>query len=184
MKVASILAIVCAVIPLLATFVLRMHDEGFSERHHSHHDTYMVSVSLTWTLVLAMFVMGALGLLLGWLCSISVFEANSSVVMGFFDAYLLVSFFCWVLLVRYKVVTYDDYMEVTPFVGRTTTVAYADITALRWTPSILFQGKRSIRVYVGEKQRALLWCALDLDQILIRMNRFEVLEDVAAKSNY
>ena len=182
MRVATILAVMCAVIPLLATIVLRAHDEGLSERHHSHHDTYTVSVSLTWTLVLSMFVMGVLGLLLGWLCSISVFETNASVVMGFFDAYLLASFFCWLLFVRYKVVTYDEYMEVTPFVGRMSTVVYEDITALKWTPSFLIKGKQSIRVYVGDKQRALLWCGLDLEQILIRINRFEVLENIAAES--
>ena len=182
MKVVNFLSVMCAVIPLLATFVFRVQDEGFSERHHSHHDTYVVSMSLTWTLVLAMFVMGALGILLGWLCSISVFETNSAVVMGFFDAYLLVSFLCWVCLVRYKVVTYDDYMAVTPFIGRTHAVTYAHITAMKLIPSVLIKGKRNIRVYEGDKKRALLWCGLDLDQILIRINRFETLEDLSAEA--
>lgn len=182
MNVVIILPALCVAIPLLATMRLRLRDEGFSERHHSHHDTYVVSISFTWAIMLAMIVMGVLGNLLGWLCSIGAYEANYIVVMGFFDVYLLTSFLYWVCLVRYKVVTYDDRMEVTPFIGRKARIPYKDITAMTWVPSILMQGRKSLRVYVGKKQRALLWSGLDLDQILIRINRFDKLEEYVAKS--
>lgn len=166
-------------IPLMATLVLRLSDGGIAERHHSHHDTYVISSALAWTLVFAMIVMGLLGILLGWLCAVGVFEVRPSVVMGFYDAYLVVSFIFWLLLRRYKVITYDDHMEVTPFLGRTASVDYDDISAMEWTPSILMPGSRNVRVFVGHRRRALLWSGLDLDQILIRINRFDALEDHA-----
>ena len=177
----AILTVVAAGIPLFAALVLRMGDAGIAERHHSHHDTYVIASTLTWTLVFAMIVMGSLGVLLGWLCIVGVFGADPAVVMGFFDAFLVVSFGYWWLIHRYKVVPYDERMEVTPFIGRTVSISYADISAMEWTPSLIMPNGRNVRVFVGHRRKALLWSGLDLDQILIRINRFDALDDLAAR---
>ncbi len=173
------LTVLSAGIPLFTALVLKFSDGGIAERHHSHHDTYVISSTLMWTLVFAMIVMGSLGILLGWLCKVGVFDVDESVVIGFFDAFLFVTFAYWWLIRRYKVVTYDDRLEVTPFLGRTASIAYRDISAMEWTPSLLIPNSRNVRVFVGHRSRALLWAGLDLDQILIRIDRFDALEDLA-----
>lgn len=182
MEVTVALTVVAAGIPTLAALVLRLSDGGIAERHHSHHDTYVMATALTWTLVFAMIVMGSLGVLLGWLCSVGVFDGNSVVIMSFFDAFLVVSFLGWALLRRYKVVTYDDYMTVTPFVGPTASVVYSDISAMEWVPSLFIPSGRDVRVFVDDRRQTQLWGGLDLDQILIRINRFDALEDLASGS--
>lgn len=178
MEESIILTALAAGIPLLATIILRFSDVGIAERHHSHHDTYVVAGTLSWTLVFSMIIMGALGVLLGWLCIVGVFDADIEVVMGFFDAFLIVTFVFWWLLRRYKVVTYDTRMEVTPFFGRTRSVSYDEISAMEWVPSISVSNGRNVHVFVGHRRAALLWAGLDLDQILIRINRFDAIEDL------
>ena len=168
-------------IPLAAAIIIWVSDAGISERHHSTHDTYTIANSLVLTLMFAMIFMGALGSLLGWLCMVGVFAASALVVLGFFDAFLVVSFVYWLMLRRYKVVTYDEHMEVTPFLGRMVRVRYADISAMEWTPSLVMPSNKNVRVFVGHRRRALLWCGLDLDQILIRINRFDALESLTSR---
>ena len=170
-----LLMLVAAGIPMVASYSLWFKETDISERHHSHHDTYVISSTRTWSLVLAMIFMGALGVLLGWLCMVGVFEIDAAVPLGFFDGFLVVSVVYWWLLKRYKVVTYDDHMEVTPFAGRKVTISYRQIIAMEWAPSILIRNGRNVRVFVGNGSRALLWSALDLDQILIRIDRFDAL---------
>ena len=174
-----ILMVLSAAIPAMATLSLWLGDGGISERHHSHHDTYVIAGTLTWSLAFAMIVMGSLGILLGWLCAIGVFNANGMVVMSFFDAFLVVSFIYWIFLRRYKVVTYERHMEVTPFFGPMTSIAYSDISAMEWAVSIIVPNGRNVRVFVGNKRKALLWAGLDLDQILIRIDRYDALNDLA-----
>ena len=48
----------------------------------------------------------------------------------------------------------------------------ADVVPIGCSPN-----GRNINVFVGNRRRALLWSALDLEQILIRINRFDVLEN-------
>lgn len=168
-------------VPVVASLMVWLGEENIAERHHSHHDTYVIAGSMTLALLVAMIFMGALGVLLGWLCMVEVFPIDASVVLAFFDAFLLVSFVYWLLLRRYKVVTYANYMQVTPFFGKTSTVRYVDISAMEWTPSLLFPTGRNVRVYVGHRRRALLWSGLDLDQILIRIDRFDALENLSAR---
>ena len=174
-----VLMILAAVIPAGASLSLWLGDAGIAERHHSHHDTYVIAGTLTWSLAFAMIVMGSLGILLGWLCVIGAFNANGMVVMSFFDAFLVVSFVYWVFLRRYKVVTYDGYMEVTPFFGPMTSIAYSDISAMEWAVSLIVPNGRNVRVYVDNRRKALLWAGLDLDQILIRIDRYDALDDLA-----
>ncbi|MBO7674174.1 MAG: hypothetical protein J6S63_04120 [Atopobiaceae bacterium] len=181
MELDLALIIVAVGIPLVAANHLWSKDAEISERHHTHHVTYVIGRRLTWSLVLAMIFMGALGVLLGWLCMVGVFEVDPSVPLCFFDAYLVVSFVYWWLLRRYKVVTYDDHMEVTPFVGGKSTISYRQISAMEWRRSIVIRNGRNVRVFVGNRNKALLWSALDLDQILIRINRFDALAEVPTK---
>lgn len=180
MDSTAVFAVLAAAVPLLAMLVLRLSTHDISERHHRYHDTYVIASSLTWTLVLVMIIMGSLCILLGWLCSIGVYTVKNTLIMSFFDAFLVMTFIQWLILRRYKVVTYDDYMTVTPFFGLKATIPYKDISVMKWTPSIIIRNGRNIRVFVGQDQRALLWSGLDLDQILIRINRFDALEDLAA----
>lgn len=176
---STLLTIVPVIIPVVATTSILVHNVGISERHHRHHDTYLVAGTLTWSLVFAMVYMGALGTLLVWLCAVGVFVSDPMMVLCFFDAFLIVTFGYWVLLRHYKVVTYEDRLEVTPFFGPTTSINYQDITLMEWAPSLLIAGRRNVRVHVGNKSSALLWSALDLEQILIRIDRFDVFENYA-----
>lgn len=180
MEPSIILAIIAVAIPATSTILIWSGDVGISERHHRHHDTYVIASTLTWSLVFAMIIMGSLGVLMGWLCMVGVFHVDAATVLGFFDAFLIVSFVYWVLLRRYKVVTYEDRLDVTPFVGRKTTIPYEDISLMEWTPSLLLRNSRSVGVFVGHRRRALLWGGLDLDQILIRIDRFDALENLGA----
>lgn len=176
----GILTVFAAAIPLSAALMIWIDAGSIFERHHSHHDTYVVARTFSWTLMFAMIFMGSLGILLGWLCLVGVFNASAPVVLGFFDAFLGVSMGFWLILRRYKVVTYDERMEVTPFFGRMTTILYKDISAMEWVPSLLMPSSRNIRVFVGHRRRALLWAGLDLDQILIRVNRFDAIDNLSA----
>jgi len=171
------LTIIPVLIPAIATISILVYNVDIAERHHRHHDTYLIAGTLTWSLVFAMVFMGALGTLVGWLCQVGVFSVDHVTVLGFVDSFLVVSFSYWVLLRRYKVVTYEDRLEVTPFWGRTASIDYADISLMEWSPSVLIFGGRNVQVFVGNKKRALLWSALDIEQILIRIDRFDVFEN-------
>ena len=181
MNTPAVLAIVSVAIPIAALIIVWLGDESIAERHHSHHDTYVIAGSLNFALLAAMIFMGSLGMLLGWLCMVEVFSVDASVVLGFFDAFLLVAFVYWLLLRRYKVVTYADRMRVTPFLGRTKTIDYESITAMEWAPSLLMPNNRNVWVHAGPRCKALLWSALDLDQILIRIDRFDALENLSTR---
>lgn len=177
MDLAALLTAIALLVPLAAVVTLWATNGVIAERHHVHHDTYVIARTLSWSLVFGMILMGVLGVLLEWLCSIGAFHADGVVVLGFFDAYLVISFVYWLLLRRYKVVTYDDRMTVTPFFGKTVGIAYADISAMEWTQSIVMPRNHNVRVYEGQQRRVLLSGALDIDQILVRINRFDALEN-------
>lgn len=175
------LVLLAVVIPLVAGLSLWASDADIAERHHRNHDTYVIAGTLMLSLVIAMVIMGVLGLLLGWLCMVGVFATHPTVPLAFFDAFLVVSAVYWWLLRRYKVVTYSDRMEITPFFGRKTEIAYDEISAMEWTPSYLIRSSRNVMVYVENRRKVLLWSALDLDQILIRIDRFDVLADLPVR---
>ena len=89
-----LLVAVAAIIPVVALAFEHVGNVRISERHHSHHDTYVVPVEFTRSLVLAMTFMAVLGLLVAWLCERDVFLADAVVVLGFFALvflYMLVS---------------------------------------------------------------------------------------------
>lgn len=148
------------------------------ERHHSHHDTYRVSNTLTHTLVMIMVFMGFLGVVLGWLCNVGVFRANSHVLLAFFLSFLGVSLLIWTWLHRYKVVTYDDRMHITPPIGTRRTIRYDEIESMKWHRSKSLLGYENLRVRVkGSYRRVTLWGMLDLEQILMRINRYDAIDN-------
>lgn len=171
----NVLVAIVVGVPLLALVVEHTMGPGISERHHMHHDTYSVSIAFIRALVIAMLFMGGVGLILSWLCKVGVFSAQPTIVLSFFSAFLTVCFVLWFCVWRYRVVTYDTYLVVTPFVGRRIRVDYADITELKWLSTWQGTTTRSVRVYVGGKRAATLWGALDTDEILMRIDRYEVL---------
>ena len=173
-----LLMALAALIPIVAAVVVWAGSAEISERHHSHHDTYKVASNFSWGIVFAIILLGALGVLLAWLCVLGVFEADPMVVLAFFDTCLVLTFAGWVMLRRYKVVTFEDRMLVTPFVGPSVTIRYAEISAMEWISSVMVPHGRNVGVFVGHRRRALLWAVLDLDQILMRVDRFDVLQNL------
>ena len=174
----NILAAVTTMVPLLALFMQFSMGTGMSERHHRHHDTYLVSIALTRALLLVIVFMSLLGLLLSWLCELGVYSANPVVVLAFFCTFVLVTFLLWAAMCRYRVITYEDYMTITPFVGPERTIRYENILRMEWARLSNAAGYQSVRVfYVGEKKPVTILGTLDVEQILMRINRFEVLEN-------
>ena len=159
------LMVVAIVIPVLAALIETMGGVGIAERHHSHHDTYVVETSFSRALVIAMFFMGIVGIVLSWLCTMGVFIASPLVVM----------FAMWICMRRYRVATYEEYMDITPFVGGNIHVVYRDIERMEWFGPRSGTGYRNLRVYVDGRSVGMLWGILDLEQILMRVDRYDVL---------
>lgn len=174
----EILAAIIVGTPVVAALIEWAGDVGIAERHHSHHDTYVVSSSFSRALVFAMIFMGGMGLIFGWLCIAGVFSASPLVVEAFFVSFVVVMFAMWLAMRRYRVVTYDDRMDVTPLLGRSITIRYADISAMTWAFPWSLSGGRSLHIMVGDKYAATIWGVLDIEQILQRVNRYDVLENV------
>lgn len=166
-----------ALLPVISSLFEWVWTSGISERHHSHHDTYRVSITLTHSLVVAMILMGVLGILLDWLCVINVFSASPSVLVGFFSTYIVVSFLIWLICRRYQIITYGDRMCVTPVIGLRRTIYYRDIASIRWVHANLPMGYQNLRIYLANGRHMTLWGTLDMEQILIGINRFDVLEN-------
>ena len=168
-------------IPIVALILEWASAARTAERHHSHHDTYVVATSLSRAMVVSMVFMGLMGLFLGKLATDGVFGVGIDVrvVLGFFAAFLAVLFVIWLALRRYQVKLFDDHMEVTPFLGRSVAIDYDDIDSMMWSGIRAGTGYQNLRVYVDGKRAATLLGILDIDQILMRINRFDVLEHAA-----
>ena len=169
------LYIVVAGIPFAAT-VMDWLGSAISERHHSHHDTSEAPSALFHALVVVMVGMGLLGVVAGIYIEAAENGWSFPSVMMFFAAFEIVLFCIWYGMKRYRVVTYEDHMVVTPFVGRPVTIAYADITALRWSRLHFGFTGASINAFVGDKRIATLWDGIDIDQVLTTIDRFDLLE--------
>jgi hypothetical protein len=85
-------------------------------------------------------------------------------------------FVMWAALRRYRVATFDDHLEVTPFIGKMRTIRYADIERMSWSKPLGISPNRSILIQVDGEVRAVLVGTFDLDQILLRINRNDVLD--------
>ena len=146
-----------------------------SERHHSHHDTYVVPVAFTRSLVFAMAFMGCFGVLMSWLCHVGAFATNSQVIMGFCDAFIVTCFVLWWAVSRYRVASFEDRMVIRPFAGRSVTVRYEDIDHLEWVGMRKGSGYRDLVVVVGGQRVARISAVVDIEQVLMRIDRFDVL---------
>ena len=171
----TLLVVVAAVVPLVALVVEHVGNVRITERHHSHHDTYVVSAEFTRSLVLAMAFMAALGLLVAWLCERDVFVASATTVLGFFDAFLVTCFVMWSLICRYRVSVFGDSLAVTPLVGPKVWVRYDQIERLEWTGLRAGSGFRSLVVWVGGRRAVTLLGIVDVEQIIMSIDRFDLL---------
>lgn len=171
----QLLYIVVAGIPFAAT-VTDWLSSAISERHHSHHDTYEPPAALFHALVVVMVSMGLLGVVSGIFIEASQSSWSFLPVMMFFAAFEVVLFAIWFVMKRYRIVTYEDHMVVTPFIGRPRSIAYADITALKWSRLHSGFSYASINVYVNGERAATLWDGVDIDQVLTTIDRFDLLE--------
>lgn len=149
-----------------------------SERHHSHHDTYVVPVAFTRSIVLAMVFMGCFGLLMSWLCHVRAFVADSQVIMGFCDAFIVTSFALWWAISRYRVSSFGDRMVIRPFVGPSVTVRYEEIDRMEWAGMRKGSGYRDLVVVVDGRRAARISGVVDVEQVLMRIDRFDVLPQV------
>ena len=163
------------VVPFVALLVegrgskLRME-----ERHHSHHDTYVISPGLSHVLVNSMIIMAIAGILLGLLAFVDLFEEPPIVIMSFFAAYIVVTFVMWYFMMRYKVSVYEDHLEVTPIIGEKKSVTFGEIDSMRLvTPRLGLH--RDVHVYKDGSRVITIWGMVDVNQILVRINRFDVL---------
>lgn len=171
----SLLSGLALALPLLALVFEYTGNARISERHHSHHDTYTVSAEFTRSIVSAMVCMGLLGVILAWLCDQRLFHTSPLLVLAFYDALLLTFFLMWIGIRRYRVSTFDDSMMVVPFVGRRTWVRYNEIERLEWSGVRSGSGYRNLDVWVGGRHVATLHGIVDVEQILMNVDRFDLL---------
>ena len=162
------LAMVGILLPLGAAYVERGAKVLIAERHHRHHDTYTVPPELTNSLVKAMVVMGGVGVVLGVLCLTGVFWQRYVFVLAFFDAFVICLFAAWLALCRHQVVT--------PLVGRRVLVRYSDVDRLSWGGVRHGTGYRNLRVSVGGAYAATLLGVMDIEQIMLHLDRFDAIE--------
>lgn len=170
-----LLIAVALVVPLVALVVEHVGNVRIAERHHSHHDTYVVSAEFTRSLVLAMAFMAALGLLVAWLCDQDVFLPDEVMVLSFFDAFLVTCFVMWGLICRYRVSTFSDSMAVTPPLGPKVWVRYDQIDRLEWSGPRVGTGFRNLVVWVGGHRAVTLLGIVDVEQIIMSIDRFDLL---------
>lgn len=171
----ALLVAIAIVIPAVALVLEHVGNVRISERHHSHHDTYVVPVSFMRLIVLAMTFMATLGLLLAWLCDIGVLHAEVSLVLSFFDAFLVTSLAIRCVFCRYRVSTFSDCMVVTPLLGPRVWVHYDRIDRLEWSGLRKESGFRNLVVWVGGRRVVTLLGIVDVEQIIMTIDRFDLL---------
>ena len=162
--------------PVLAVLISMLGGSSLSERYHLHHDTYAVSLVVSRTLALVMIFMGVLGGLTGWLCGVGVFVGDPLVPLAFFTAFELTILLVLIAVTRHQVMAYDDFMIVRPACGWQREVRYDHIARMVWVPSRLGPHLRDLRIYTDDGKVVRIWYLLDIEQILLRIDRFEVLE--------
>ncbi len=173
-----LLASIEVVLPVLALLLEHVGNVRISERHHRHHDTYVVPAPFTRGLVLAMAFMSVLGFVLGWLCAALEFLPGPVPVFAFFDAFIVTSFVMWAILSRYKVSVFDERLFITPFLGPDVTVRYRDIDVMRWTGMRKGSGYRDLVIWAGGRRVGRISGIVDVEQILMAIDRFDALPRV------
>lgn len=163
-------------IPVIAGIIVLLAASEMSERHHLHHDTYSISQVIPRTIMLVMAFMGVLGGLIGWLCHLGVFSADSSIPMAFFVTFQVSLLLVLMALNRCQVMVYDDRMFVRPLFGRRLEVPYDQIARMERRP-LWFVNPHfdDLRIYLADGHRVRVSGLLDVEQILVRIDRFDVL---------
>lgn len=169
------LLIAVIALPLCALVIVMLSGTPISERHHLHHDTYSVSLVVSRTFVLVMVFMGVVGGLVGWLCHLGVFSADPLVPLAFFLSFQLMLLLMLAAVMRYQVMAYDDELLVRPPFGRTKTIPYGRIDRMEWIPSFLGPHLHDLRITTTRGVTARIWCLLDIEQILLRIDRFDTM---------
>lgn len=170
-----VLAAVEMILPLLALLFEHVGNVRISERHHSHHDTYVVPATFTRGLVIAMAFMGILGLVLGWLCAAIEFLPSPLPVFAFFDAFIITCFAMWASLGRYRVAVFDDHLTITPFLGPDSVVRFDRIDVMRWAGMRKGSGYRDLVIWADGRRAGRLSGMVDIEQILMAIDRFDAL---------
>lgn len=146
-----------------------------AERHHAHHDTYVVPPDFTRSLVVAMLVMGCTGVLLGVFCIVGLFDTTQELVLFFTDGFVMTMFVLWVILCRYKIALFEDRAVLTPFCGQDNFFFYSDIVAMDWAGIRRNSGYRDLFISLEDGRRLRVWGIIDIEQILLHTDRFDVL---------
>lgn len=176
MTVVRCLTVLVIALPLVAFIAEALTGVSLAERHHLHHDTYAVSQVVSRSLTLVMMFMGVLGGLTAWLCHLGVFAARPIVPLAFFVSFQLTLLLMVAAVMRYRVMVYEDHMLVRNPFGSTRFVAYDDITRMEWVSSYLGPHLHDIEVHSLHERPVRLWCLLDVEQLLLRLDRFDVLD--------
>ena len=175
----TVFDIICGVIavalPLVAMALEHTSEARISERHHSHHDTFTVPAPYARALVDAGLVVGVLGLMVAWLCAMGVMRGTPRTVLAFTCAFVLWMFAAWAGARDYKVSLFGDRMVVSLPFGRGATVEYARIERMVWHGFRRASGYRNLAVWVDGQRVCTLWSTLDLERILMRIDRFDAL---------
>lgn len=183
------MTILC-VLPLVVVVRAWARTRDIPERHHAHHDSYAISSTLLLCNVVVIIFMSSIGIFLTSLCMSGTCNADAAVVCCFFAAFVTTVFGLWIILSRYCVATYENEMHVTPFIGSTRVIPYSAITRMKWLEFGALTGQQSLRVWAQRVRTpapevasstqlvacsVVIWGVLDIDQILLRINRFDVL---------
>ena len=97
-------------------------------------------------------------------------------MLAFFDAFVICLFAAWLALCRHQVALFEDHMVVTPLVGRRVLVRYSDVDRLSWGGVRHGTGYRNLRVGVGGAYAATLLGVMDIEQIMLHLDRFDAIE--------
>ena len=175
--ISHILGLVIALAPVLSVVVELVTRVDIEERHHVHHDTYVVSMTLTRTLMLVVGFAGILGTLVSWLCRVGIYgPVDVLVPLSFFATIELGILVFQIGLGRYQVTTYLDRITVRPLFGCTRTMRYRDIDHMDWRTHLTDDHVRDLQLWSKDGGKVTIWGILDIDQMLLRIDRFDVLE--------
>ena len=173
------LVVIAVLVPTLALLLEHAGSVRFAERHHRHHDTYVVPTGFTRAVVLAMTFLSVAGLVLSWVCLTDVSDTDPVIVLAFSDAFVVTGFALWWVLCRYKVSVFEDRMVITPFLGSDAEVLYSQIDRMEWVGIRRDSGMRSLDVDGGGARAVRLGSMVDVAQILMSIDRFDVLPRAA-----
>lgn len=174
-ELLTIVGVIVLALPFFAMVGEHLGNVRISERHHSHHDTFVVPVALTRGIVFALVAMGSVGLVATALAWVGLLPADSFLVVSFFDSFVATGLVFWWLCHRYKVSTFEDAMSIRPFIGPVAWVRYRDINAMAWTGYRKGSGYRDLELWVDGKPTARLSALVDIERILMRIDRFDVM---------